>query len=159
MPINTDLSGEFVWSKFDRVQFATQPFEGRFQVRSFETAELHRQGTLPAGSIWVPVAQPAGKLVMHILEPEAPDSALRWGFFHPIFEQKEYFSEFVFAPYAEAMLAADANLRREFEEAIAKDAALKSNPRARLMWLYRRSPYHEPDKDLYPIVRLDAAPR
>jgi murein tripeptide amidase MpaA len=159
MPINTDLSGEFVWSKFDRVQFATQPFEGRFLVRSFETDELHRQGTLPAGSIWVPVAQPAGKLVMHILEPEAPDSALRWGFFHPIFEQKEYFSEFVFAPYAEAMLAADANLRREFDEAIAKDAALKSNPRARLMWLYRRSPYHEPDKDLYPIVRLDAAPR
>jgi hypothetical protein len=96
---------------------------------------------------------------MHVLEPEAPDSALRWGFFHPIFEQKEYFSDYVFAPYAEAMLAADAGLRTEFEEAIAKDSALKSNARARLTWLYRRSPYQEPDKDIYPILRLNAKPR
>jgi len=38
---------------------------------------------------------------MHILETEALDSAVRWGFFQPIFEQKEYFSDYVFAPYAE----------------------------------------------------------
>jgi len=151
--------GEFVWLQFQGVQFARQPFEGRFLVTGFETLDLHREGEIPAGSIWVPVAQPAGKLVMHILEPEAPDSALRWGFFHPIFEQKEYFSDYVFAPYAEAMLAADPALKAEFEKAASQDAALKSNPRARLTWLFRRSPYQEPDKDVYPVLRLDSKPR
>lgn len=151
--------GEFVWSRFQGVQFARQPFEGRFLVTSFETLDLHREGEIPAGSFWVPAAQPAGKLVMHILEPEAPDSALRWGFFHSIFEQKEYFSDYVFAPYADAMLAAGPALKAEFEQALAGDAALRSNPRARLTWLYRRSPYQEPDKDLYPVLRLDSKPR
>ncbi|HPT26280.1 MAG TPA: hypothetical protein PLZ95_07655, partial [Bryobacteraceae bacterium] len=131
----------------------------RFLVTGFETLELHREGVIPAGSIWVPVAQPAGKLVMHILEPAASDSALRWGFFHPIFEQKEYFSDYVFAPYAEAMLAADPGLKAEFEQALATDATLKSSPRARLTWLFRRSPYQEPDKDIYPVLRLDNKPR
>ncbi len=157
--IQREVAGEFVWSKFQNPQFAPQPFEGRFLVRSFETVETHKPGTIPAGSLWVPLAQQAGKLLMHILEPEAPDSALRWGFFHPVFEQKEYFSDYVFAPYAEAMLASDAGLRAEFEEAISKDSQLKSNARARLTWLYRRSPYQEPDKDIYPILRLNAKPR
>ncbi len=157
--ISKAQSGEFVWSRFQGVEFARQPFEGRFLVTGFETLELHREGVIPAGSIWVPVAQPAGKLVMHILEPAASDSALRWGFFHPIFEQKEYFSDYVFAPYAEAMLAADPGLKAEFEQALATDATLKSSPRARLTWLFRRSPYQEPDKDIYPVLRLDNKPR
>ena len=157
-PVPRDIDGEFSWTRFQNVQFAPVPFEGRFPVRSFETLETRREGRIPAGSVWVPVAQPAGKLAMHMLEPEAPDSAVRWGFFQSVFEQKEYFSDYVFVPYAEAMLAADPALRREFEQAVASDASLKSNTRARLTWLYRRSPYQEPDKDIYPVLRLDARP-
>jgi hypothetical protein len=157
-PAPREIAGEFTWTRFQNVQFAPSPFEGRFPVRAFETLETHREGRITAGSVWVPVAQPAGKLAMHILEPEAPDSAVRWGFFQSVFEQKEYFSDYVFVPYAEAMLAADAALKREYEEAVASDAALKSNARARLTWLYRRSPYQEPDKDIYPVLRLDARP-
>jgi hypothetical protein len=156
--IATPSPGEFTWTRFQNVQFAPMPFEGRFPVRAFETVETRREGIIPAGSVWVPVAQPAGKLAMHILEPDAPDSAVRWGFIQSVFEQKEYFSDYVFVPYAEAMLAADATLRKEFEQAVATDPSLKSNARARLTWLYRRSPYQEPDKDIYPVLRLDAKP-
>lgn len=157
-PISKTISGNFHQTRFQNVQFAPMPFEGRFPVRGFETTDTRREQIIPAGSLWVPTAQPAGKLAMHILEPDAPDSALRWGFFQSIFEQKEYFSDYVFAPYAEAMLAADATLREEFNRAVAADPSLKSNARARLTWLYRRSPYQEPDKDIYPVLRLDAKP-
>ncbi|MBE0658143.1 MAG: peptidase M14 [Bryobacteraceae bacterium] len=157
-PLTKRASGEFTWTRFQSVQFAPMPFEGRFPVRAFETLETRREGIIPTNSVWVPVAQPAGKLAMHILEPDAPDSAVRWGFFQSIFEQKEYFSDYVFVPYAEAMLAADASLRKEFEQAVATDPTLDSNARARLTWLYRRSPYQEPDKDIYPVLRLDAKP-
>ncbi|MBA3975292.1 MAG: hypothetical protein C0504_13885 [Candidatus Solibacter sp.] len=57
-----------------------------------------------------------------------------------------------------AMLAADASLRKEFGQAIATDPPLKSNARARLTWLHRRSPYQEPDKEIHPVLRLDAKP-
>ncbi len=152
------VEGEFPALRFSDVRFAPAPFEGRFRVISFSAAPARVRRTIPAGSVYVPVAQRAGKVAMHILEPEAPDSALRWGFFLPIFEQKEYFSDFVFEPFARLMLERDAGLREEFEQKLKGDPAFASNPRARLLWLYQRSPYAEPDKDLYPVLRIEQAP-
>lgn len=152
------VEGEFPALRFSDVRFAPVPFEGRFRVISFSAAPARVRRTIPAGSVYVPVAQRAGKVAMHILEPEAPDSALRWGFFLPIFEQKEYFSDFVFEPFARLMLERDAGLREEFEQKLKGDSAFASNPRARLLWLYQRSPYAEPDKDLYPVLRIEQAP-
>ena len=37
--------------------------------------------TFPAGSVIVPLNQRLSKVAMNWLEPEAPDSALAWGFF------------------------------------------------------------------------------
>lgn len=152
------VEGEFGTVRFSDVRFAPAPFEGRFRVMSFAAAPARVRRTIPAGSVYVPVAQRAGKVAMHILEPEAPDSAVRWGFFLPVFEQKEYFSEFVFEPFARQMLERDPQLRSEFEKKLKADSAFASNPRARLLWLYQRSPYAEPDKDLYPVLRCAQAP-
>ncbi len=152
------MEGEFQTVRFSDVRFAPSPFEGRFRVMSFSAEPVTVRRGIAAGSVYVPAAQRAGKLAMHILEPEAPDSAVRWGFFLPIFEQKEYFSEFVFEPFARVMLERNAQLRAEFEKKLSTDAAFAGNPRARLLWLYQRSPYAEPDKDLYPVLRCGRAP-
>lgn len=152
------VEGEFDTVRFSGVRFAPAPFEGRFRVLSFTAAPAKVRRAIPAGSVYVPVAQRAGKTAMHILEPEAPDSAVRWGFFLPVFEQKEYFSDFAFEPFARVMLERDAELRKQFEEKLKADAAFASNPRARLLWLYQRSPYAEPDKDVYPVLRCARAP-
>ena len=119
----------------------------------------HEPRTLAAGSVFVPVAQRAGRLAMHILEPEAPDSAVKWGYFHPVFEQKEYFSDYIFEPIAADMLKRDARLRTEFEAKVSADTDFANNPRARLAWLFQRSPYFERDKDVYPVVRTAERPR
>ncbi|MCX7605041.1 MAG: M14 family metallopeptidase [Bryobacteraceae bacterium] len=158
IPLARPVEGEFDTVRFEDVKFAVAPFEGRFRVAGFRARPVRVRRILPAGSVYVPVAQRAGRAAMHLLEPEAPDSALRWGFFLPIFEQKEYFSDFVFEPFARKMLEADPQLKREFEEKIAADASFAGNPRARLLWLYQRSPYHEPDKDVYPVLRFAAPP-
>ena len=143
----------------ENVRFATAPFEGRFQLTSFSTRPVSEPRTLPAGSVFVPVAQRAGKVAMHILEPDAPDSALRWGFFPSIFEQKEYFSDYVFEPFAAEMLKQNSTLKTEFDQKLATDPAFAKNPRARLLWLYQRSPYAEPDKDVYPVIRTWVKPQ
>lgn len=143
-----EVDGEFETYRFEDVQFAPAPFEGRFLVRGLKARAVSEARRLPAGSVYVPVAQAAGKVAMHLLEPEAGDSALRWGFMHAIFEQKEYFSDYAFEPYAAKMLEADPGLRREFE------AAKLPPGRARLAWLYRRSPYQEKTQNAYPVVRV-----
>lgn len=148
------VTGEFEAIHFSGVRFAPAPFEGRFQVSAFTPRIERETRTLPAGSVFVPAAQRAGKVAMQILEPEAPDSALRWGFFQPIFEQKEYFSDYIFEPIARALLKQNMNLKAAFDTRLAQDKAFASNPRARLLWLFQRSPYFEPDKDAYPVVRV-----
>ena len=65
----------------------------------------------------------------------------------------EYFEEYVMEPLAERMLAEDPDLRREFEAALAADEELASDPRRRLDWLYRRTPYFDERWNLYPVGR------
>lgn len=151
-PVSGAVEAEVEVTKFHKVSFPGQPFEGRFQP-NFETTVERRKMTFTAGHFFVPVAQPQGKLAMHLLEANAPDSVVKWGSLNGIFEQKEYASDYIFEPLAEKLLAQDAKLKAEFEAALEKDAALKGNPRARLLWLYQRTPFYERDKDVYPIYR------
>jgi hypothetical protein len=149
-----EVHGRFHTVRFSGVQFAQRPFEGRFQVASFIATPVEEDRTIPAGSMFIPAAQRAGKVAMHLLEPQAPDSAVRWGLFQSIFEQKEYFSDYVFEPYAAQMLNQDPALREEFEKKIATDQSFASTPRTRLRWLFERSPYFESDMGAYPVVRI-----
>ncbi len=158
-PLARPLTGEFETVRFSNVRFAAAPFEGRFLISGFSAKTVRETRTLAAGSVFVPVAQRAGKLAMHILEPEAADSAVKWGFFHPVFEQKEYFSDYIFEPIAAEMLKRDPALREEFDAKVATDAEFARSARARLTWLFQRSPYFESDKDAYPVVRTTVQPR
>jgi hypothetical protein len=141
--------------RFRNVRFAAQPFEGRIQVTGFDLESEKTRLTIPAGAYWwIPASQPAGRVAAHFLEPQDGDSAVRWGFFHSIFEQKEGFSDYVFEPIAERMLELHRELKAELEKKIATEPAFASNARARLNWLYQRSPYLESDKDVYPVLRV-----
>ena len=92
-------------------------------------------------------------MAVHLFEPEAPDSLVRWGFFNAIFEQKEYAEQYVLEDLARRMLAEDPALRGEFEARLAVDSDFASNPWARLYFFYRRSPYWDKKMNVYPIGR------
>src|SRR2546425_11384899 len=49
---------------------------------------VHARLSFPAGSVVVPLDQRAGRVAVHLLEPQAPDSLLAWGFFNAIFERE-----------------------------------------------------------------------
>ena len=110
--------------------------------------------TFPADSIVVPLAQPLGKLVLNLLEPKAPDSLARWGFFNAIFEEKEYAEHYVLETLAREMMAADPDLKREFERLVETDPDFAASPSARLRFFYKRSPYWDPQMNLYPVGRI-----
>ncbi len=160
----------------DRPRWLERPFEGR-HLASFDSggaatdapvasnsasAPMSSSGcrtvrqslTYPAGSVVIPMDQRAAKVAVHFLEPEAPDSAVTWGFFDVIFEQKEYGESYVLEKLATEMLAKDAKLKQEFETKLASDHEFAANPGERLNFFYKRSPYWDPRLGLYPVGRL-----
>jgi hypothetical protein len=108
----------------------------------------------PAGSLVIPVAQPLGKLILNLLEPEAPDSFAKWGFFNAIFEEKEYAEHYVLETLAREMMQKDPELKREFEALVASDPEFAASPAERLRFFYKRSPYWDPQMNLYPVGRI-----
>ena len=139
--------------RFTDVSFPPGPFEGRFEPR-FKSSLLSERRTFPAGSVVVPLDQRDGRVAVFLLEPDAPDSLLSWGFFNPIFEQKEYAEDYVMERVAREMMAADPRLRAEFEEKVRTDHSFAADPHARLHFFYERSPYWDDHLNRYPIGRI-----
>jgi hypothetical protein len=135
-----------------------KPFEGRHLLRDFAIASDTAATELPAGSVLVPMDQPAANLIANLLEPEASDSLLRWGFLDAIFEQKESPDARVAERLAREMIAKDSSLETEFRNRLAADPAFAKDPEARLAFFYERSPWYATQHvGAYPVLRLDAA--
>jgi hypothetical protein len=138
--------------------WADKPFEGRHVVTEVSATLETVSVDVPAGSIVVPIDQPAANLVANLLEPRAPDSLLRWGFFDASFEQKEFADARVSERLAREMLAKDPALKAEFDAKIAADPAFAKDASARLAFFYERSPWFETQRvGVYPVLRLDAS--
>ncbi|PZQ93941.1 MAG: hypothetical protein DI539_31490 [Flavobacterium psychrophilum] len=142
---------------------ATQVKLGTHSVEGHQMAEI--SGTwgdetraVPAGSLFVPIAQPLARLVMNLLEPDAPDSLAAWGGFANAFEGKEYMEPYVAEQVAREQLAASPALREEFAARLQSDPAFAASARQRLDFFYRRSPSWDERYLLYPVLRLDQRP-
>lgn len=133
-------------------ELAEEPFEGRVMVTATPTAET-RTETFPAGTMRVSTDQPLGDLAMLLLEPEAPDSLFQWGFFHEILSRTEYAEGYLMEKMAARMLEEDEDLKRRWLEALATDAELRGDSRARLQWFYEQTPYYDERVRLYPVGR------
>lgn len=143
-----------------------RPFEGRIPVAGATGA--HQSGTrsesickpvqetlsFPAGSVVVRMDQRAAKVAIHFLEPDGPDSAVSWGFFDAIFEQKEYGESYVLEKLAREMMAKDPKLKQEFEQQVTGDPKFAASPRARLDFFFQHSPWRDEYMNRYPVGRL-----
>ena len=139
--------------RFTNVTWPQAPFEGR-HMPQFDVEPTVETRVFPPGSVVVPLTQPAGKVILNLLEPHAPDSLARWGFFNAIFEEKEYAEHYVLESLAREMLANDPELKQEFEQLLARDPEFAASPAARLRFFYKRSPYWDPQMNLYPVGRI-----
>lgn len=130
---------------------------GEFSMHSGQLCTpVHGRLSFPPGSVVVPLDQRAAKVAIHWLEPDAPDSAVTWGFFNAIFEQKEYGEGYVLEKLAREMIAKDPSLKKEFEDRVATDKAFAADPRARLNFFFQHSPWWDRELGLYPVGRLQS---
>jgi len=128
------------------------PFEGRTRV-VIEGAWAAESRALERGAIFVPIAQPHARLVLHLLDPALPDSLAQWGEFNAAFEQKEFLEPYIAEEIARAMLAKDPSLRSQFDAALAADPAMASSPQQRLHWFYKRNAAWDDHVNLLPVFR------
>jgi hypothetical protein len=138
--------------------YRPESYEGHHTV-TVKGAWSVEEHTFPKGSLYVPLNQRGGLLAMHLLEPTAPDSLMAWGFFNAVLEQKEYLEPYVAEKVAREMLARDPALQAEFNRKLAEDAAFARDPEARLDFFYRRHPSYDRAFNVYPVARVDQAPR
>lgn len=80
------IEQEFETYRFTGTKFAGASFEGRVMV-DFEVKPVREKVALPAGSYWIPMKQRRARLILSMLEPQAPDSLARWGFMNQVFER------------------------------------------------------------------------
>jgi len=134
---------------------APDSFEGHTPAE-LEGAWAPERRNVAAGALWIPIAQPNARLLLHLLEPAAPDSLARWGMFNLVLERTEYMEAYVAEEVARSMLQ-DPDVRRAFEAQL-EDPDFATSPQRRLEFFYRRHPAWDERKDLLPVYRLDTAP-
>jgi hypothetical protein len=139
--------------KFKNVKYAANSYEGRQRV-SFDLENFEEEVNIPAGSLIIPTNQRTIRIIANLLEPKCEDSFVQWGFMNQIFEQKEYFENYVMEKIAEEMLTNDIRLKKEFEEKLNTDESFRKNPYERLNFFYKKSPYWDKQLNIYPIMRL-----
>ena len=138
--------------RFDNVEFAPRPSEGRCRVAHFDAQEITKDITFPKGSAVVKTSQNGVRLLMNLLEPEMQGSLFEWGFFNQILQRVEYFEVYKMEPMAREMLAADPFLKEQFEAwkaSFPKDK--QPSQYAILNWFYERTPYCDKNYLVYPI--------
>ncbi len=159
-------TGEVERYRCTGMQRPGRPFEGRHPILRGGNVE-HEFGqfgtclrwtetaTFPAGSAVIALAQRLSKVAVHWLEPEAPDSALRWGLFDSIFEQKEGGEGYVLEKLAREEVDQHPDLRAEFEARLRTDPKFAGSPALRLEFFYERSPWFSAQRvGEYPVGRL-----
>ena len=137
-----------------RVKFSRAPFEGRMRAK-LEGAWARATQVIDVGALFVPIAQSGARLLMALIEPQAPDSFAAWGFFNACFEQKEHIEPYVAEQIAREMLEKDLRLQAEFTRKLLADPAFAADPSARLEYFLRRHASWDARYNLYPVIRVD----
>ncbi|MGA3185713.1 MAG: M14 family metallopeptidase [Bryobacteraceae bacterium] len=154
------LDQVFETYRFTSAKFASAASEGHVML-TVEPRLVKEKIFLPAGSYWIPLKQRRSRLILSLLEPQAPDSLASWGLLDAVFEGGggrggrggavgEYLSE----PIARRMMADQPELRKQFEQKLASDQQFAADSRARLQWWFEQSKYQPEDSGRYPIVRV-----
>ncbi|PJK11072.1 peptidase M14 [Lysobacteraceae bacterium NML08-0793] len=137
-----------------KAEFAKTSVEGHQRLDLDGQWQTEGQQSFAPGALWIPIAQAKARLVMQLVEPQAPDALVAWGEMNNVFEQKEYMEDYVAEAEARKMLAQDPALKAEFERRLAEDAEFAASASKRLAFFYQRHPAYDRDLHRYPVVRV-----
>jgi hypothetical protein len=140
--------------RIEAYQTAKTAYEGHYLHFGTTISSETKQIKFRKGDIMVPTKQLSKKYLVEVLEPSSQDSFFNWNFFDTILQQKERFSDYVFAEKAKEILV---SLTQKEQDAFYKmqqeDEAFANSNYAQLDWIYKRSVYYEKAHLAYPVYR------
>ncbi len=154
IPLQNDTTIRVESTYIFEPKFRNYPYEGHFVLTEFETEKVMQNRQFLKGDYLIPTENIHRRFLANTLEPAAADSYLRWNFFDEIFQQKEYFSPYVFEETAQQLLDENPELKIKFEN------WKKDNPQEAekmyppLEFIYKNSDYYEPEHLRYPVAKI-----
>ena len=142
----------------NQANFAVKSFEGHQGV-SLQGQWAAETMAFRAGSLFVPINQSRARLLMSLLEPQAPDSLAAWGYFNQAFEVKEDMEAYVAEEVAREQLQRDPALAVQFAQKLANEPGFAKDPSARLEFFARRHASWDNFYNLYPVYRTAVLPK
>ena len=154
------------------VAYEPNSFQGR-QRTTVKGQWTEEQSSVRAGALFVPIHQPKGLLVAHLLEPSAPDSLSSWGLFNTAYEVSDYVAGHrelelarwmyhqdpkILEIYGEAIYQQLPQWRKIYEERLANEPGFLEDTEARMDFWMNRLPSQDPQRNLYPIYRVNQSP-
>ncbi len=131
----------------------TKPYEGHYLHQKVTARDSAISMDFSTGDYLVSTQQKGWRYILNVLQPESDDSFFAWNFYDEVVQQKEWYSAYVFEPYAQKMLDEDVMLKMQYDAKLESDPQFKSG-KYRLYWLYTQSPFYEKEHNRLPILKL-----
>lgn len=151
LPADTTLTVDV--THIDDHKTSPLAYEGHHPNFDVQPSATRQKIRFRKGDWRVPTGQVTDRYLVEMLEPTGPDSFFAWNFFDTILQQKEGYSDYVFEDVAAEFLAQHPDLRRELNEKCASDPVFARSARAQLDFVFRRSPWAEPEYRRLPVFR------
>jgi hypothetical protein len=152
--LTQDTTIEVEVYRIDDYNTAARPYEGHHPNSNVKISWQKQTLAFLKGDWYIPLDQDGKRFLMETLEPQAEDSYFTWNFFDAILGQKEGYSAYVFEDKAAAYLQTQPNLKKQLEQRVSLDSNFARNGRAQLDFIYKNSPWYEPDHNRYPVFRV-----
>ena len=141
--------GEYIES----FKSGSQPFEGHFLHQQIVSSDSVISMAFSEGDFLISTQQKGWRYVLNVLEPESEDSFFAWNFYDEIVQQKEWYSAYIFEPYAQKMLEENPVLESEYNQKLERDPQFE-NGDYRLYWLYTKSKFYEKEHNRMPFLKI-----
>ncbi|MGO4290112.1 M14 family metallopeptidase [Chitinophaga sp. RAB17] len=135
-------------------QTNSKPYEKHYLHTNIKVSSSMDSIRFRKGDVYIPMNQTANRFLIETLEPTASDSYFAWNFFDAILGQKEGYSPYVFEDTGAAYLQQHPELQDSLNKKRASDTSFANSASAQLNFIYRNSPYAEPEYMRYPVYRV-----
>ncbi|MEO8821485.1 MAG: M14 family metallopeptidase [Ginsengibacter sp.] len=107
------------------------------------------------GDYVIKLNQSSNRYITEMLEPTGDDSFFSWNFFDAILQRKEGYSDYRWDDVATQYLKKHPDLQQKLEAKKKSDSAFAKSASEQLSFIYKNSPWFEPEYLRYPVYRLD----
>ncbi len=149
------IEAEVETLRIENPRYDEKSYQGEIRTEVDVVRALENR-TIPAGTLFVSASQPDFETAAHLLEPEAPDSLVRWGWMRSVLERKSYINPRVLEDKAKVLIE-NPEIRGKWEEAL-KDKEFAADRGARFVWWYRKTKHWDEQVGLLPAMRVMVLP-